>query len=68
MTAVVGDGGTIPFYLHKVKIQLGSDQFEMEVGFSKQLKVGFNILGLDIFNRYQVTFDSKKKNLILRRH
>jgi hypothetical protein len=29
--AVVGDGGTIPFYLHPVTVQLGADRFRMEM-------------------------------------
>lgn len=68
MTAVVGNGNMMPFYLHRVRVQLGNDRFDMEVGFSKSLRVGFNLLGLDIFTRYLVIFDGRKKLLQLRRY
>ncbi len=61
--AVVGDGGTIPFYLHPVAIQLGPDQFRMEIGFSDRLGVGFNLMGLDVFSRYRVSFDGRGKSV-----
>jgi hypothetical protein len=61
--AVVGDGGTIPFYLHPVAIQLGPDQFRMEIGFSDRLGVGFNLMGLAVFSRYRVTFDGRAKRV-----
>lgn len=65
MTAIVGDGDFLPFYLNRVSLQLGSNQFDMDVGFSSKLKVGFNIMGLDLFDRYQVTFSNKKKLIIM---
>jgi hypothetical protein len=61
--AVVGDGGTIPFYLHPVTVQLGADWFRMEMGFSDRLGIGFNLMGLDVFSRYRVTFDGRAKRL-----
>jgi hypothetical protein len=61
--AVVGDGGAIPFYLHPVTIQLGSDRFRLEMGFSDRLGVGFNLMGLDVFSRYRVTFDGRVKRV-----
>ena len=65
--AVVGDGGTIPFYLHPVAVQLGSDRFHMEIGFSDRLGVGFNLMGLDVFSRYRVTFDGRAKRVTFAR-
>jgi len=67
MLAVVGDGSFIPFYLHKVRIKLEEDEFEMEIGFSAKLGVGFNLLGMDLFDRYKVTFDNALKKVIFER-
>jgi len=67
MLAVVGDGSFIPFYLHKVRIKLEEDEFEMKVGFSAKLGVGFNLLGMDLFDRYKVTFDNALKKVIFER-
>jgi len=67
MLAVVGDGSFIPFYLHKLQIRLGEDEFAMEVGFSSKLGVGFNLLGMNLFDRYKVTFDNKAKKVIFER-
>ena len=63
--AVVGDGSFIPIYLHKVGIRIGEDEFGMNIGFSPKLGVGFNLLGMDIFNRYRVVFDNRAKKVIL---
>jgi len=62
--AVVGDGSFIPIYLHKIGVKLGDDNFGMKVGFSSKLGVGFNLLGMDLFDRYRVTFDNREKKII----
>lgn len=67
MLAVVGDGSFIPFYLHQVMIKLGNDEFMMKIGFSPKLGVGFNILGMDLFDRYKVSFDNRIKKVIFER-
>ena len=64
MLAVVGDGSFIPFYVHKMRMRLEEDDFEMELGFSAKLGVGFNLLGMDLFDRYKVTFDNGAKKVI----
>ena len=61
--AVVGDGSFIPIYLHRVGIRIGNDEFAMKIGFSSKLGVGFNILGMDIFDRYKVTFNNREKKI-----
>ncbi|MBM4333998.1 MAG: hypothetical protein FJ117_22745 [Deltaproteobacteria bacterium] len=66
--AVVGDGGFIPIYLHTVGIRIGEDEFSMKIGFSHKLGVGFNLLGMDIFDRYRVTFDHREKKIIFERY
>lgn len=62
--AVVGDGSFIPLYLHKVGIRLGPDEFAMKIGFSAKLGVGFNLLGMDLFDRYRVVFDNRAKKIV----
>lgn len=62
--AVVGDGSFIPIYLHKVGIKIGEDEFGMKIGFSSKLGVGFNLLGMDVFDRYRVIFDDRAKKVI----
>ncbi|MCK4389157.1 MAG: hypothetical protein KAV83_02815 [Desulfobacterales bacterium] len=62
--AVVGDGSFIPIYLHTVGIRIGEDEFGMKIGFSSKLGVGFNLLGMDIFDRYRVTFDNRARKVI----
>jgi hypothetical protein len=62
--AVVGDGSFIPIYLHTVGMRIREDEFSMKVGFSSKLGVGFNLLGMDIFDRYRVIFDNRAKKVI----
>lgn len=62
--AVVGDGSFIPIYLHMVGICIGEDEFGMKIGFSRKLGVGFNLLGMDVFDRYRVIFDNRVKKVI----
>ncbi|GAF93340.1 unnamed protein product [marine sediment metagenome] len=66
--SVVGDGSFIPIYLHTVGIRIGEDEFGMKIGFSSKLGVGFNLLGMDIFDRYRVIFDNRVKKVIFERH
>ena len=56
----VGDGSLMIVYMHRLNIQIRDEIFEASVGFSKQLGIGFNILGRkDIFERFRVCFDEK---------
>ena len=66
--AVVGDGSFIPVFLHKVGMRLGTDEFSAKIGFSAKLGVGFNLLGMDIFDRYRVTFDNRSRKIIFQSH
>ena len=54
----------LAIYLHIVGIRIGGDEFGMKIGFSPKLGVGFNLLGMDIFDRYRVTFDNREKKVI----
>ena len=62
--AVVGDGSFIPVYLHKVGMRIGVDEFGVRIGFSSKLGVGFNLLGMDVFDRYRVIFDNRSRKII----
>ena len=62
--AVVGDGSFIPIYLHTVGIRIDIDEFALKIGFFSKLGVGFNILGMDVFDRYKVTFNNREKKII----
>lgn len=53
----VGDGSLIPVYTHRIVVQLALEEFDAMIGFSKQLGIGFNIIGRrDIFERFKVCF------------
>ena len=57
----------IPLYLHRIEVKLGKDEFEMAIGCSAKLGVGFNLLAMDLFDRYRVTLDNKFKGVVLER-
>ena len=63
----VGDGGSIPVYLHRVPAQIGSARFHATIGFSPKLGVGFNLLGRqDIFTHFDITFSDTTRRVIFR--
>ena len=66
--AVVGDGSFIPIYLHTVGMRIGDDEFRIKIGFSSKLGVGFNLLGMDVFDRYRVIFDNRTRKVIFERY
>ena len=58
----VGDGSLIIVYVHRLEIQIGDEEFEAGIGFSRQLGIGFNIIGRkDIFERFKICFDEHEK-------
>ena len=58
----MGDGSLITVYLHELEVKIGEKSFKATVGFSKQLGIGFNIIGRkDIFERFKVCFNEKEK-------
>ena len=61
---IVGDGDILKVYLHKVKMSLAGKKFIVTVGFSKEIGVGFNILGRkDIFDKFKICFDERNKEI-----
>ena len=58
----VGDGGNIPVYIHSMEMEIGKERFSAEIGFSKRLGIGFNIIGRrDNFDVFDICFSDKKK-------
>lgn len=61
---IVGNGQFIIVYLHNLPIRIGHWEFNAQIGFSKDLGVGFNLLGRkDIFETLRVCFNDKDKEL-----
>ena len=57
----VGDGGLISLNYQKLLVKIGTTQFKATIGFSKELGVGFNIMGRkDFFEKFTVCFNDKK--------
>ena len=53
----VGDGSFIPVCLHELEVQLGTERFAAQVGFSEKLGIAFNLLGrTSIFDRFKICF------------
>jgi hypothetical protein len=51
----------LPIYLHELEVQVGTDRFSAQVGFSEKLGVGFNLLGrAGIFERFKICFQESR--------
>src|SRR3989338_6606807 len=49
---IAGDGDSLKVYIHRVPIFCADKEFTASIGFSKDIGVGFNIIGRkDIFDR-----------------
>jgi predicted aspartyl protease len=58
----VGDGATIPVFLHDLPLQIGHTQKVAPVGFSAKLGVPFNLLGrLGVFEHFKICFHEKRR-------
>ncbi|MBL7074396.1 hypothetical protein ISS37_04045 [candidate division KSB1 bacterium] len=58
---VVGGGSYIPVYIHRLKVMIGEEEIEADIGFSDRLGVGFNLLGRkNIFDCFRVCFNDKE--------
>lgn len=59
---IVGDGGYIPASFIKIPVRIGDVEIDVEIGFSENLGIGFNLLGRkDVFEKFRVCFDDTKK-------
>lgn len=60
------DGKRIAVYLHRVGLRIADLNIQATVGFSKELAIGFNILGRhSIFNQLQFCFNDRENELTL---
>lgn len=58
----VGDGSLITVYFHRIPVRFSETEFEADLGFSRQLGIGFHIIGRkDIFERFVICFDEKNR-------
>ncbi|MEW5718514.1 MAG: hypothetical protein AB1817_07810 [Chloroflexota bacterium] len=67
--SVWGLGGhLVTIYLHPVGLVIGELHIRAEIGFSDQLRIGFNLLGRhSIFNQLQFCFNDRDGELIVSR-
>jgi hypothetical protein len=60
----IGDGSFIEIFVHTLHVKLAGKAFKAEIGFSRGLGVGFNILGRkDMFENFIVSFNEKEKTI-----
>jgi len=65
--SIVGDGSSIPVYVHRLPVRIGPFRLTAHVGFSPRLGVGFNLLGRQgIFSRFDVTFSDSRKRVVFK--
>lgn len=65
--AIAGDGRPLHCFLFQVPVEVGTYRFRATVGFSPDLKVGFNILGLSgFFDHFrEVAFQHARRRVVL---
>jgi len=64
IASIVGDGSSIPVFLHRLPVRIGTVSLSVTIGFSPRLGVGFNLLGRkDFFRRFDVLFSDSKKTI-----
>ena len=62
--ATVGDGSSIPVYLHTLPVKIGNVSFSATIGFSPRLGIGFNLIGRkDFFTFFDITFSDSAKTI-----
>lgn len=60
----VGDGGLIPVYLHVLPVRFSGIEFKAPIGFSKELGVGFNLLGrAGFFEKFRICFNDRYRKV-----
>ncbi len=58
----VGDGKEIPVYEHHLRVRFAGIIFNTPIGFSRQLGVGFNLIGRKgFFEKFRVCFNDRDK-------
>jgi hypothetical protein len=63
---LVGIGGRILGYLHKVSLTVGNKNFLCKIIFSSEYNVSFNLLGRDnFFLPFVISFFEKKRKILI---
>ena len=64
----VGDGGFLNACVFRLPVQIGTVKFRARVGFSDELRIGFNLLGRQtIFNQFEeVAFNERAGKVFFR--
>ncbi|MFQ6119186.1 MAG: hypothetical protein ACE5KE_04765 [Methanosarcinales archaeon] len=58
----LGDGSFISVYIHKLDVKFANKEFETQIGFSRYLGIGFNIIGRKgFFDNFKICFDERNK-------
>ena len=66
-TSLGGVGGSIVGYEHQVELAIAQLRTFATVVFSKQYKIGFNLIGRqDVFDKFTICFNEKRKQLELK--
>ena len=64
-----GLGGRVIGYIHDVTMRVEQISFPCKVVFSSELTVGVSIIGRqDFFQKFQITFDERNKELTLEQY
>lgn len=65
---ILGDGRLITIYLHRVGLRLGDEHLSATIGFSRELGIGFNLLGrYSIFDKLMFCFNDHQRTLYVSR-
>ncbi len=58
--------GLLKVYIYALKVEINDERFDMNLGFSSDLKTSFNILGREgFFDRFRITFDEGHRKIII---
>lgn len=59
---LIGVGGRIKGYLHKLSLRIANKKITAPIIFSKEFEASFNLLGRqNVFDKFKITFEEKKK-------
>jgi len=60
----VGDGSFVEVFVFNLKVMFAGKEFTAKIGFSRDLGIGFNIIGREtIFDEFKICFDESERYL-----
>lgn len=66
---LIGIGGRILGYLHRIKVRVGKESFLCKIIFSEEYTVSLNILGRDnFFLPFLITFNEKFRKVLINKN